>query len=459
MTENMNDATMLRETICELREEIYLYSTDKSSKGLRKLQHELETSFYRLVEVEETSRVEDAKRQAVESGLVITPTPVNEYEECPLCFEDMPNWQSDPCIKDTSNSQRFICCSKVSCRKCIAEFDKVEREAGNMQIRCPFCRAVQPRDVDAFNEIIVRNAQAGRAFAQHELGSAHFREWRDNRENLDAKHQAMHWLTMAANQGDVNAQHMLGVIYYYDSAPKSNDLAMEHLLPAARNGHASAQYLYATILRERDARDENAIMWYTLAAAQNHPYAQESLGELFILDGSCDEAEIVGLERTFKCWYWTRKAALQGKRKAQETMAGIMMGIKFEMFGAADLLGYSCLPEVFFWRRQAAANGNYTSSGNSSDIGLLLNPSLSEESSCLSCSRCGKTEGSAQIGTGASEASVRIKRCAQCHSVGYCSEDCQRKHWKMGHKADCCQVIALEKAALECYNPCFERLS
>ena len=31
----------------------------------------------------------------------------------------------------------------------------------------------------------------------------------------------------------------------------------------------------------------------------------------------------------------------------------------------------------------------------------------------------------------------RLKRCARCHSVFYCSERCQRRHWKRGHKTTC----------------------
>lgn len=27
--------------------------------------------------------------------------------------------------------------------------------------------------------------------------------------------------------------------------------------------------------------------------------------------------------------------------------------------------------------------------------------------------------------------------CGRCSSVKYCSKDCQRKHWKAGHKQEC----------------------
>jgi MYND finger len=39
-------------------------------------------------------------------------------------------------------------------------------------------------------------------------------------------------------------------------------------------------------------------------------------------------------------------------------------------------------------------------------------------------------------------ATVVIRRCK---AVGYCGRDCQKKHWKMGHKADCQGVVTLQE--------------
>ena len=38
---------------------------------------------------------------------------------------------------------------------------------------------------------------------------------------------------------------------------------------------------------------------------------------------------------------------------------------------------------------------------------------------------------------GAGCAHAGIKVCANCRAVRYCSKDCQRRHWKEGHKAKC----------------------
>ena len=47
-----------------------------------------------------------------------------------------------------------------------------------------------------------------------------------------------------------------------------------------------------------------------------------------------------------------------------------------------------------------------------------------------------------KVATGASMEEVRApstpcKKCARCHEAQYCSMDCQRAHWKKGHKRTC----------------------
>ena len=34
-----------------------------------------------------------------------------------------------------------------------------------------------------------------------------------------------------------------------------------------------------------------------------------------------------------------------------------------------------------------------------------------------------------------------LKRCSQCRMAYYCSQDCQKKDWKLGHKKDCIKII------------------
>ncbi|PNH04181.1 hypothetical protein TSOC_009687 [Tetrabaena socialis] len=42
--------------------------------------------------------------------------------------------------------------------------------------------------------------------------------------------------------------------------------------------------------------------------------------------------------------------------------------------------------------------------------------------------------------SGPSEAGLRLRPCAACHAVRYCSEACQRQHWRAAHKRECGQL-------------------
>lgn len=42
----------------------------------------------------------------------------------------------------------------------------------------------------------------------------------------------------------------------------------------------------------------------------------------------------------------------------------------------------------------------------------------------MACAQCQNTTGT-------------LQRCAGCRTVQYCSRDCQRLHWRAGHKDEC----------------------
>lgn len=61
-----------------------------------------------------------------------------------------------------------------------------------------------------------------------------------------------------------------------------------------------------------------------------------------------------------------------------------------------------------------------------------------EEKQQRVCAFCGAVAG---------QDAPKLKRCANCRLVLYCSPACQRKHWKAGHKAECRgAVLVLDSA-------------
>ncbi len=53
--------------------------------------------------------------------------------------------------------------------------------------------------------------------------------------------------------------------------------------------------------------------------------------------------------------------------------------------------------------------------------------SLTSDSSTAGCGGCGRVGSQGEP----------LKRCSGCHAVSYCNSECQRKHWRAGHKAAC----------------------
>jgi MYND finger len=319
----------------------------------------------------------------------------------------------------------------------------------------PILSSTQPSDDAGKDEMIARNAKAGHSFAQFALGQSFHTKWARNAEDVEAEEQTVYWLTLASEKGEIGAQYMLGFMWYSGATTtitKSNGKAMEILLPAARRGHATAQYTCGQILWEQGVRNGEEWVWFTLAAAQGQAHAQERLGDIFPESTDDNDDSDNSLVEAFKGAYWTRKAALQGRRKAQSALAALVFALKEELFdGVTNHVGYSCIPEVLFWKRQlAAANAG----GRSMTGWPTAYDAYTEESCVQSCACCGKkarddTRGMAgAIAAGKASESpsvIKIKRCLQCRSVGYCSSECQKKHWKMGHKVDCLYAVALQK--------------
>jgi hypothetical protein len=88
-----------------------------------------------------------------------------------------------------------------------------------------------------------------------------------------------------ADQGDAEAQYLLGTQYYYGHGLiQDHDLAFKYYQMSAVQGHASAQYslgaLY-TVGHGIDLNDKMAFKYYQLAANQGDPMAQHNLGLIY----------------------------------------------------------------------------------------------------------------------------------------------------------------------------------
>ena len=136
-----------------------------------------------------------------------------------------------------------------------------------------------------------------------------------------------------------------------------------------------------------------------------------------------------GVAQDFKAaLVWYRKAADQGHAEAQFNLGA--------MYANGQGVPQS-IPTALIWVQKAAAQGNASAlealpklksmSGDASASSPESPPEKPAASSPL-CASCG-----AESGPGA----AALKPCSRCKAVSYCGKECQRAHWKAGHKAAC----------------------
>ena len=125
---------------------------------------------------------------------------------------------------------------------------------------------------------------------------------------------------------------------------------------------------------------------------------------------------------------WYRKAAEQGDADAQYNL-----GVKHANGEGAQ----QDLSTALTWMEKAAAQGCAEALEAIPMLKSLIaespapspkSPPVKPVASSPHCASCG-----AESGLGGSA----LKPCSRCKAVSYCGKECQRAHWKAGHKAAC----------------------
>lgn len=127
-----------------------------------------------------------------------------------------------------------------------------------------------------------------------------------NRQDYAA---AMKWYRQAANQGDVTAQHYLGVLYFNgQGVPKDYVEAMSWFRKAADQGSVAAQRTLGTLYTAGEGVQQNygeAMKWDRMAADQGDAQAQHDIGMIYLDGRGVQENDGLAM-------LWFRRAADQG---------------------------------------------------------------------------------------------------------------------------------------------------
>ena len=185
-------------------------------------------------------------------------------------------------------------------------------------------------------------ADQGNSDAQCNLGHAYF-----SGEGIEQDYgKAIEWYTKAAEQGNVASQNRLANLYF-DGSGVDQDFgkAFYWFTKSAEQGDAIGQSNLGNMYHngfgvEQDY--EKAIDWYLKAAEQGDPYSQNRLGGLY-LDGE-------GVEQDYgKAFQWYMKAAEQGDAIGQSNLGNIYhhgLGVEPDYEKAIE------------WYRKAAEQGD-----------------------------------------------------------------------------------------------------
>jgi TPR repeat protein len=417
----------------------------------RDKQKKMEVITERLSELEELERVEAVKKHAIESGLVVSLYDAVYNRQCAICLDD----------PETAGSQSRAwksCCGQAICCKCNQDLDKRLEEAQSPSAQptdffearqraeelsilksCQYCRAVLPTEEQLVTQMLSQ-AQQGKAWAQLLYGNMTEEGVHGvTKDRLEAKR----WYTLAADQGCATAMEMLGRMFqegFPEARPQpvraSESNGFKYMKMAARNGSTGGLWYVA----EKLARDGGSIVsgrrggaalgpdgmheaavFYFLSAAQGYYKSQFELGNIYMKGGH-------GVKQSsFSALCWYRKAALQGCPNSQLVLSHLLHMTKKHLFdGHGDIVGHSAIPEARYWYSL------YQEAALARNIAPAAKPTWLEIVQCGCCAN--KTRD--------------LQNCASCKSVGYCGKECQIKHWKMGHKADC-QALDEWKTAMQ----------
>lgn len=157
-----------------------------------------------------------------------------------------------------------------------------------------------------------RMAEGGDGEAQLMMGVA----YADGENGLKQDFEkAFYWFEKSADNGIVDAQWQLGLLYFEgEGTPRDDDKGLYWVRKAAENGQMEAQnqmgLFYGTGYDFLEKDELEALRWYRKAADQGYDVAQYNLGNVYCFGYGVEEDMSLAVE-------WWQKSAQQGYSGAQ----------------------------------------------------------------------------------------------------------------------------------------------
>jgi MYND finger/Sel1 repeat len=417
----------------EIKKTFSLWCGGDALTGRRLLEQELEAVLFEKAELEETERIQAIIKKAVDTKLVQSPRLLRNIGTCPLCHEE----PKERLCGLENQGGRFWCCGAKCCYECFhkhthdyfmtsidveTRFQQhqkeyyIEMKKLEEKSLCPLCSGHFINEQGTYSPMLLRRAEAGEVWAMTELGHS-FACGKGVSVDLS---KSAKWYKKAADQGDVITMLCYGR-YLRKKVPGALKKGEAFILRAARRGQANAQQEMFGI-RSAEGH-EDAIVWLSLAAAQEYGSAVLGMGKM------CEEGVAGVRQSDHAAIFWYRKSTRSGyaenmnpiELRTMPSLANCLLRAKAKVFGAPNIVGHSAAPEAHFW-----FNAVVGSPDPHTDLSYWRRYSATD----TACGCCGKK----------ASAKVAIKQCTKCKAIGYCSKECQARHWTLGHDIDCMVV-------------------
>ena len=336
-----------------------------------------------------------------------------DFDNCAVCQIDLP--EETP-LKMFSEHQSFLpCCGKILCSFCMIFLKAAMKSPENAKLvkkrskilavagktcKCPFCNSII-NSGDKAVESCYALAAAGFTPAQHYLAD----------KPGDSSHR-LYWLNMAAIEGSSRA-HVDLAGYYLDGiiVPKSFEKARLHYESASPHC-AKAIFEMGLMLKQgvEVAQDiQRAEHYFRVNAEDMYPPGVLQLSYILLDQGRIQEAKgILSRIATKESWRCSFSYEIAGA----QFLLGLTLWRLINWLNIDRLIAL----QMVFWFRRGVRNG------------IVPPDSFHLECQGRIISTCGHC--------GISVTAPNTEICG-CGVVAYCSQRCQRKHWKEQHKTEC----------------------
>lgn len=223
--------------------------------------------------------------------------------------------------------------------------------------------------------------------------------------------------------------------FHNDPFEKDTKLAEHWFLRALGDRRAISPLAFTRYgqFLKNETRFKDALPMFEVAAKYGHvrgqyEYAEMVLGEEIIYDNGMN---CTTKEKKMKAIEWLCEACETGFCiPAFVLLAQTLLAIAEELHGRADITGHSPLPRVIQILRtiESTCNMNYCESYKEQIFFTNETEKILKRFQIDYCFNCGSS--------GTEKYALRL--CDRCGVAKYCSKVCQKRHFRDGHKYDCC---------------------